>query len=101
MLFFTFDVGKNGGEGKILKLGNMPSVCLLFLRHVSSRVLISFLLRKKCNFAVSRLTRKKTLVLEDNGLFIKPSAHSTIIVAKDQDFCRWRRKLALCRNKHQ
>ena len=27
---------------------------------------------------------------------LKPSAHSTIFVAEDEDFCRWRRKLAVC-----
>ena len=27
---------------------------------------------------------------------LKPSAHSTIFVTEDEDFCRWRRKLAVC-----
>ena len=29
-------------------------------------------------------------------LIPKPSAHSPIFVAEDEDFCRWRRKLAVC-----
>ena len=27
--------------------------------------------------------------------FVKPSAHSMIFVAEDEDFCRWRGKLAV------
>ena len=27
---------------------------------------------------------------------LKPSAHSTIFVAEDEDFCHWQRKLAVC-----
>ena len=33
---------------------------------------------------------------KSNKCEIKPSAHSTIFVAEEDEFCRWRRKLAVC-----
>ena len=46
ILFFILDLGGNGSEGKIPRLGNVLNICL-FSDHVSSSMLISFMLIKK------------------------------------------------------
>ena len=50
----------------------------------------------ECTFQWRICRQSKFLMNIFIDFSLKPSAHSTIFVTEDDNFCRWRRELAVC-----